>query len=136
MPLIIQPFDHDFGAVVSGIDITTYINTIAPSATRSRNTHYYFFCDQSFDDDTQIASIQLFGPLENLTATRVGSGASSLIADISNVDRDNDETLLVDVPVMIYRSGNEMWLTDSSFQEIPTMAPMLSDARSKKAERT
>jgi len=40
MPLIIQPFDHDFGAVVSGIDITTYINTIAPSATRSRNTHY------------------------------------------------------------------------------------------------
>jgi hypothetical protein len=71
-----------------------------------------------------------------MTATRVGSGASSLIADISNVDRDNDETLLVDVPVMIYPSGNEMWLTDSSFQEIPTMAPMLSDARSKKAERT
>ena len=95
-----------------------------------------FFCDQSFDDDTQIASVQLFGPLENMTSTRVGSGASSLIADISNVDRDNDETLLVDVPVMIYRSGNEMWLTDSSFQEIPTMAPMLSDARSKKAERT
>jgi len=61
----------------------------------------------------------------------VGDG-NSLIAVISNVDEDSDETLPVDHPLIIYRSGNEMWYTNSSFREIPAMTPMLSDDRSKK----
>jgi len=65
----------------------------------------------------------------------VGDG-NSLIAVISNVDGDSDETLPVDHPLIIYRSGNEVWYKNSSFRGIPAMTPMLLDGPSKKAERT
>jgi alpha-ketoglutarate-dependent 2,4-dichlorophenoxyacetate dioxygenase len=128
LSLSIIPFEHAFGAEISGVDITKPIDDAVYGAIRTAFEEHsvLVFRDQPFDDESQIEFSQRFGPVEIVTKTRVGGGGGTLIADISNVDRDSDDIMPVDGDVMTYRSGNEMWHTDSSFRRVPAMASMLS----------
>jgi alpha-ketoglutarate-dependent 2,4-dichlorophenoxyacetate dioxygenase len=128
MTINIQPEPSGFGAVISGPDLTKPIDDATYSAIRAAFEEYsvLVFHNQPFTDETQVAFGERFGPLEVVTKTRVGGGGGDLIADISNVDRASDTILPIDGEVMVYRSGNEMWHTDSSFRDVPAMASMLS----------
>ncbi|MGY8959228.1 MAG: TauD/TfdA dioxygenase family protein, partial [Alphaproteobacteria bacterium] len=127
MTINIQPEPSGFGAVISGPDLTKPIDDATYSAIRAAFEEYsvLVFHNQPFTDETQVAFGERFGPLEVVTKTRVGGGGGDLIADISNVDRASDTILPIDGEVMVYRSGNEMWHTDSSFRDVPAMASML-----------
>ncbi len=126
MALSIHKLRDDFGAEISGIDLTRPIGDAEFSAIRDAFDEYsvLVFRDQKFDDESQIAFSRRFGPLEATVDSNSGGGTA--IADISNVDPDTDEIVPADGWLSRYNSGNEMWHTDSSFKEVPALASLLS----------
>lgn len=126
MALSIDRLHDDFGAEVSGADLTRPIDDAVFGAIRDAFDEYsvLVFRDQDFDDESQIAFSRHFGPLEMTVDSNVGGGTP--IADISNVDPLTDLIIPVDGWLSRYNSGNEMWHTDSSFKEVPALASLLS----------
>src|SRR4029453_4030265 len=61
---------------------------------------------------------------EGTVLTNVGAGTE--IALISNVDPETNETIPTTERGVIFKSGNEMWHSDSSFKRIPATASLLS----------
>jgi alpha-ketoglutarate-dependent 2,4-dichlorophenoxyacetate dioxygenase len=126
MALSIQRLQDDFGAEVTGADLTRPMDDALFGAIRDAFEEYcvLVFRDQDFDDASQIAFSQRFGPLELTVDSNSGGGTP--IADISNVDPLTDQIIPVDSWLSRYNSGNEMWHTDSSFKEVPALASLLS----------
>jgi alpha-ketoglutarate-dependent 2,4-dichlorophenoxyacetate dioxygenase len=126
MALSFQRLQDDFGAEVTGADLTRPMDDALFGAIRDAFDEYcvLVFRDQNFDDASQIAFSQRFGSLE-LTVNS-NSGGGTAIADISNVDPLTDQIIPVDSWLSRYNSGNEMWHTDSSFKEVPALASLLS----------
>ncbi len=126
MAVSIHKLRDDFGAEISGIDLTRPIGDTVFGAIRDAFDEYsvLVFHDQKFDDESQIAFSRRFGPLEATVDSNSGGGTA--IADISNVDPETDEIVSVDGWLSRYNSGNEMWHTDSSFKEVPALASLLS----------
>ncbi len=128
MALSIRTLHENFAAEIGGVDITREVDDETFRAIRNAFDEYsvLVFHDQPFDDESQVAFSRRFGDLEPVARNRVGGGGGTSVADISNVDPATDTILPVDGEVMTYRSGNELWHTDSSFKAIPAMASMLS----------
>lgn len=126
MALSIRRLRDDFGAEISGVDLTRPIDEAVFAAIRDAFDEYsvLVFPGQKFDDESQIAFSRRFGPLETTISTNSGGGTH--IADISNVDPKTNEIIPVDGWLSKYNSGNEMWHTDSSFKPVPALASLLS----------
>ncbi len=126
MTLSIVQLRDSFGAEISGVDITKPIGDATFAAIRDAFDEYsvLVFRDQNFNDESQIAFSQRFGPLESTVSSNSGGG--TLIADISNVDPKTNEIIPVEGWLSRYNSGNEMWHTDSSFKNVPALASLLS----------
>lgn len=126
MALSIRRLRGGFGAEITGVDLTRPVDDAIFGAIRDAFDEYsvLVFRDQDFDDESQIAFSQRFGPLEMTVDSNSGGGTA--IADISNVDPESNEIMPVDGWLSRFNSGNEMWHTDSSFKEIPALASLLS----------
>ncbi len=126
MTISIRKVSEHFGAEIGGVDLTQPMDdaAFAPIFDAFNEYSVLVFRDQDFDDDSQIAFSQHFGSLENTVKSNIGGG--SYIADLSNVDPETDEIMPVDGWRMLYKSGNELWHSDSSFKPVPAMASLLS----------
>ncbi len=126
MALTIRKIRDDFGAEISGVDITRPIDDATFAEIRSALDEYsvLVFHDQKFDDAAQIEFSRRFGPLE--TSLTAKNPNRRQVADISNVDPETDQIIPVEGWRSKYNSGNEMWHTDSSFKPVPALASLLS----------
>ena len=127
MVLTIRKLADHFAAEIGGVDLTEPINdaTVATLQSALDDHSVLVFCDQPFEDDSQIVFSSRFGPLENMLYKREGDG-NQPISNITNVDFRTDELFPSGHPRLIANSGNEMWHTDSSFKPVPAYCSMLS----------
>lgn len=83
--------------------------------------------DQHIDDDQHIRLSRAFGPLElppNLGMSNRKGRLRRELYDASNLDQ-NGELLSADSPRRKYNRGNELFHTDSSFNDLPTKWSLL-----------
>lgn len=127
MSLTIEKLSDHIGAEVSGIDLTQGIGSDTIDALKSALDDHsvLVFRNQVFEDETQIAFSERWGPLETTVYKREGDGGVP-VANITNVDFRTNTLFPPDHPRLKSNSGNEMWHTDSSFKPVPTYCSMLS----------
>jgi len=126
MSLKIQPLRPDFGAEITGVDITTELSEAAFLPIRCALDDYglLFFPAQLMDDDRQVAFSELFGPLERTVSTNPAGGTA--FARQSNIDIATGEKIPMDDPRMAYQKGNYLWHADSTFKTVPSLCSLLS----------
>jgi len=126
MTLAVAPLHPIFVAEVTGIDLSRPIDEATKRAIEHAMDEYAVCVlpDQRIDDEQQVAFAGLFGPLELSPPKQDKTGKAVYnkrisrreIFDISNVDEDGG--ILDDRDARsIYRLGNELWHTDSSFRQ-------------------
>lgn len=125
-----DPARPDFAGEVSGIDLTNGVSRETAAAIEKAMDHYavLVFHDQRFDDDSQYAYSQNFGPMENAAndlAMPKERRLSVNINDISNLGADG-KVLARDDRRRLASLGNQLWHSDSSFKATPSKYSLLS----------
>ena len=130
MALTFEPIHPMFAAQVKGIDLKQAQNeaTIAAIERAMDQFAVLVFRDQPLDQGQQIAFSKQFGPLD--AGLRKATGAASRfqyeeLIDIGNVALDGtvaapNNTKLIGV------LANQLWHSDSTFQNLPVKYSMLS----------
>jgi alpha-ketoglutarate-dependent 2,4-dichlorophenoxyacetate dioxygenase len=126
MTLSIRPADlahSGFFGEVEGIDLRQPASreTVAAIAAGMDRFGVLVFHDQRIDDTQQLAFSRNFGALEDVTGDICRPHERRLdikIADISNLDRDN-QVLAADDRRRLFSLGNMLWHSDSPFKPTP-----------------
>ena len=128
--LKLRPLQPLFAAEASGIDLGKPLNPAAVRAIEEAMDRYavLVFHDQPLSEDEQIALARSFGPLNG--GLRKATGASTRfkhdeIIDISNVAPDG-AIVARDDAKLVGAIANQLWHSDSSFQDAPIAYSMLS----------
>jgi alpha-ketoglutarate-dependent 2,4-dichlorophenoxyacetate dioxygenase len=132
MNLSITPLHPTFAAEVAGADLTRPQTADEVRAIEAGMDRYavLVFRDQAITDEQQKAFTIHFGALENYNTgghirkradSRLGPG----IADFSNLDR-HGQKLAPDDRVWLFKLGDRLWHSDSSFRPITATYSLLS----------
>ena len=129
-PLKLKPLQPLFAAEASGVDLGNPLDPAAVRAIEQAMDRYavLVFRGQPLSEDEQIAFARRFGPLNG--GLRKATGAATRfkydeLIDISNVARDG-EVVARDDPKLVGTIANQLWHSDSSFQNAPIAYSMLS----------
>jgi len=128
--LKLTPLGPLFAAEASGVDLSKPLNPAAVRAIEEAMDRYavLVFHDQPLSEGEQIAFARSFGPLN--AGLRKATGASTRftydeIIDISNVAQDGGVVARDDAK-LVGTIANQLWHSDSSFQNAPIAYSMLS----------
>src|SRR5437867_139134 len=128
--MTIAPVHPCFGARVEGVDLGEQLDAATFQQIFDAFQEYsvLVFHGQRLTDETQMAFSRRFGPLETtINATGREHRLHPNLVDLSNTDPERDGDLMDwAARRMLYRSGNQLWHTDSSFKPVPAMASLLS----------
>jgi alpha-ketoglutarate-dependent 2,4-dichlorophenoxyacetate dioxygenase len=130
MPLELRPLHPLFAAAASGVDLRRPLDAATVRAIESAMDRHavLVFRDQPLDEDEQVAFARQFGPLN--AGLRKATGARTRfkheeLIDISNVTLDGAVAAREDAK-LIGTIANQLWHSDSSFQNAPIAYSMLS----------
>jgi alpha-ketoglutarate-dependent 2,4-dichlorophenoxyacetate dioxygenase len=130
MPLQLKPLHPLFAAEASGVDLKQPLDVATVAAIDAAMDRYavLVFRDQPLDQAQQIAFSRQFGPLD--AGLRKATGAPTRfqydeLIDVGNVALDGsvagrDNAKLIGV------LANQLWHSDSTFQDLPVKYSMLS----------
>ena len=128
--LKLKPLGPLFGAEASGVDLRKPLSPAAVRAIEEAMDRYavLVFPDQPLSENEQVAFGRSFGPLN--AGLRKATGASTRfkydeIIDISNMAQDG-EVVARDDAKLVGAIANQLWHSDSSFQDAPIAYSMLS----------
>lgn len=129
MSIVIFPVTPSFAAEVGGIDLSQPLNATDLAAIETAFWKYavLIFPEQQLTPDQHLAFAQKFGPIENdrvLDQTVTPHRLSTSFADISNL-APNGEIWAEDSRQRMYKAGNKLWHTDSSFRYLPGLCSLL-----------
>jgi alpha-ketoglutarate-dependent 2,4-dichlorophenoxyacetate dioxygenase len=130
MPIAVKPLHPVFAGQVTGADLREPLDQPAVAAIgEAINQHgILVFPGQMITDDQQMAFSRRFGELETTVRAYRTDFVPRLnphIADISNLDRDNQVRAKND-RLRLNALGNRLWHSDSSFKRIPARFSLLS----------
>ncbi|MCH9674233.1 MAG: TauD/TfdA family dioxygenase [Gammaproteobacteria bacterium] len=119
--LQIDPLHEDFGARITGVDLTAKLSAVLIQEIADALDEYSFVCfpDQDMNDDAQLALTMSLGAPEPNHIKFGSTGEIEYIGTVGNVvddktKRGNDD------PHTQHQKGNNMWHTDSSFRLVPS----------------
>lgn len=129
MGITIVPVTPDFVAEVGDVDLSQPLAADDLAAIKAAFWKYavLVFPQQTLTQDQQLAFSALFGPIETertLDPKATPSRFSGAFADISNLVADGriwGETSRQ----RMYKAGNRLWHTDSSFKRLPSICSLL-----------
>ncbi len=115
-----EPLHEDFGARVSGIDLSAALSDEVVRTISDAMDEYslLFFPDQSMTDDAQLTLTRRLGEPEPNHVTFGATGEIDYFGTIGNVIDEQTHKGNSD-PHTRYQSGNNLWHTDSSFRLVP-----------------
>jgi alpha-ketoglutarate-dependent 2,4-dichlorophenoxyacetate dioxygenase len=131
MAISVVPLHQDFVGEVSDVDLGRPLdNDDISEISAALDRYAVLICrEQRLTDEQQIAFSKHFGPLETaIGAIRKGRKHrlhSSALADVSNLDENNDIRSTSDRWRM-FMLANQLWHTDSSFKRVPGKISFLS----------
>ncbi|MBI3375130.1 MAG: TauD/TfdA family dioxygenase [Betaproteobacteria bacterium] len=130
MTLALTPLHPLFAAEAGGVDLKKPLDAHAIGQIEAAMDRYALlvFRDQPLDQDEQVALARQFGPLD--AGLRKATGAATRFAyeeliDISNLALDGSVASR-DNAKLIGVLANQLWHSDSSFQNLPVKYSMLS----------
>lgn len=117
----IEPLHPDFGARVTGLDLTAELSDKMMVEIREMIDTYSLLCfpDQPMTDETQLAFTRRLGEPEAEHVTLGKTGEVVYLGTVGNV-ADDDAKHGAAHPSTRYQTGNEMWHSDSSFRCVPS----------------
>ena len=129
MSIVIFPVTPSFAAEVGGVDLSKPLAAADLAAIEAAFWKYavLIFPDQQLTPDQHLAFAQKFGPIENdrvLDQKVTPHRLSTSFADISNL-APNGEIWAEDSRQRMYKAGNKLWHTDSSFRYLPGLCSLL-----------
>ncbi|MBL8383063.1 MAG: TauD/TfdA family dioxygenase [Burkholderiales bacterium] len=130
MALELKPLHPVFAAEASGVDLRRPLDaaTIAAIDAAMDRHAVLVFRDQPMSETEQVACARQFGPLD--AGLRKATGAATRFAheeliDISNLALDGSIAAR-DAARLVGTLANQLWHSDSSFQNLPIKYSMLS----------
>ena len=127
----IVPLHEEFGAQVSGVELSKPLDAATQERLEQAINRYsvLLFRDargpsQPIDSDQQIRFSQYFGTLEEEHVTYYSTGSISYVGRIGNILPDGTQ-FKADTRKARSQSANNMWHSDSSFREIPSLYSLL-----------
>jgi len=129
MSITIYPVTPDFAAEIGDVDLSKPLAAADIEAIKQAFWKYavLVFPQQQLNQDQQLAFSAHFGPIETdrtLDPKATPSRFSGAFADISNLAADGKiwgETSRQ----RMYKAGNKLWHTDSSFKRLPSICSLL-----------
>ena len=121
--LSIEPLHEDFGAKITGVDMSTPLDDATLASVRDAIDQHSFlqFPDQDFNDDKQLALTRQIGePEPSPTAVdriEYFGTIGNVQADGSAIGNDHKKT--------VFLTGNNMWHSDASFKEVPAFVSIM-----------
>ncbi len=119
--LSFEPLHADFGARVTGVDLTSPLDDDTVEAIREAIDTYSLLCfpDQPMNDEAHLAFTRRLGEPEHEHVHFGKTGEIVYFGTVGNVvnghtKRDNDDLNTR------YQKGNQMWHSDSSFRLVPS----------------
>ncbi len=132
MPVVVSPLAGAFAGEVLGIDCRAPLDAEGVAAIREGMAQYaVLVCrDQPLTDEQQLAFARQFGELERYDTPghirkREQERLDSGIADFSNLTRDGG-LMTADDRVWLFKLGDRLWHSDSSFRPVPAGYSLLS----------
>jgi alpha-ketoglutarate-dependent 2,4-dichlorophenoxyacetate dioxygenase len=121
-----DPLHPEFGAVVSGLDLSVKLSGKEFEFVDNAINRYsvLVFRNQCLDDDTHTAFTRMFGELEEDHVAYYSHGKINYIGNVGNID-DAGRKLQHTNRSVKSQTGNEMWHSDSSFREVPSIYSIL-----------
>jgi alpha-ketoglutarate-dependent 2,4-dichlorophenoxyacetate dioxygenase len=121
----IDPIHTEFGARISGVDLSQPLNdsTFAQIDDAINRYSLLLFENQPMNDEAHLDFTRRFGELEEEHVSYYSRGEVTYIGRVGNIDVDGNKVSARQVKAS---TGNEMWHSDSSFREIPAMYSILS----------
>ncbi|HKA41228.1 MAG TPA: TauD/TfdA family dioxygenase [Burkholderiales bacterium] len=129
MSIAVYPFTPGFAAEIGDVDLAAPLSNTDFADIKAAFWKYsvLVFPGQDLTQELHLAFSARFGPVENertldprATPTRYGGA----FADISNLNADGQiwgETSRQ----RMYKAGNKLWHTDSSFKRLPSLCSLL-----------
>jgi alpha-ketoglutarate-dependent 2,4-dichlorophenoxyacetate dioxygenase len=129
MAITISPVTPEFAAEVGDVDLSAPIVSEDMSAIKEAFWKYavLVFPGQDLSQDQQLAFSEQFGPIEKertLDPKATPSRFSGAFADISNLTNDGS-IWGENSRQRMYKAGNKLWHTDSSFKRLPGLCSLL-----------
>lgn len=122
----LEPLHSDFGASITGIDLSSPLSEGDVEDIRIAIDEYSFVCfpGQSMDDDKQLTLTRHLGEPEPNHVRLGQDGVIEYFGTIGNVQADGS-VLGNDHKRTIFQTGNNMWHSDSSFREVPAFVSIM-----------
>ena len=129
MTVSVTPISEQFGAIVSGVDLSKPLSA-EDVATIDAGMDTYavlVFHGQQLTDEQQVEFSKNFGEIENKRGgnIRTEERVNQLINDVSNLDNNNNPFDRNDRR-RFFNLGNHLWHSDSSFRAVPAKYSLLS----------
>ncbi len=127
MELKVKPIMPNFGAEISGVDLTAPLDEDTKRAVRAAQDKYgvTVYRNTGLTDETHIAFSRIFGHLElapDMPGRHRRHGYRELF-DASNLDAEG--RIIDDELIRLHKMGDRLWHTDSSFMEIRSAQSLL-----------
>ena len=116
-----EPLHPDFGARITGLDLTTRLSEPEVEAIREAIDTWSLLCfpGQAMNDEAHLKLTRRLGEPEAEHVTLGKSGRAVYFGTVGNVSEDGGKHGN-DHPHTRYQTGNEMWHSDSSFRQVPS----------------
>ncbi len=129
MSITVSPITPDFAAEIGDVNLAEPVSAVDLLAIRDAFWKYavLVFPQQQLTQDQQLAFAAHFGPIERdrtLDPKATPTRFTGAFADISNLSADGKiwgETSRQ----RMYKAGNKLWHTDSSFKRLPSICSLL-----------
>ncbi|MFZ1990567.1 MAG: TauD/TfdA family dioxygenase [Alphaproteobacteria bacterium] len=127
MALTIKPILPNFGAEISGVDISRALDEATQREVVAAQDKYgvTVYRDTHLNDETHVAFSRIFGHLELAPAIagRKTRHSHRELFDASNLDVDGK--IITDEMIRLHKKGDRLWHTDSSFMELRSSHSLL-----------
>ncbi len=122
----IEPLHADFGACVSGMDLSGDLPAAHLKIVTDAIDAYSFLCfpNQIMSDDIQLAFTRRLGEAEVEHVSFGRTGKIGYFGSVGNVD-DKGNIKGSAHSDTLYQSGNQLWHSDSSFREQPSYVSIM-----------
>ena len=122
----IAPLTPVFAARIEDVDLTRPLPDDSFAEIRAAFEEYsvLIFSGQPLDDDQQAAFSRRFGPLEVTLSANPARGTT--FQRQSNLDINTGDVIPPDDRRMLYQLANQLWHSDSSFKQVPSLCSILT----------
>ncbi len=126
MKLSFEPLHNDFGARVSGMDLSGDLSPDAIGQLRNAVDTYALLCfpGQDMTEEKQLAFTRLLGEPEAEHVTFGKTGRIEYFGTVGNVLDDGTKNDNAHTNTR-YQTGNQLWHSDSSFRQVPSYVSIL-----------